>query len=80
MSEIVQSIKVKIVSNFLFSILLLIQHNFIISRPVVYKYAFVVRRQRADPSTKNTNEKVPSRSLHRVFVYFIIFIHLSEIF
>ena len=69
MSEMVQSIKLKIVCNEKNSILFLVQHNFIVSRLVVYKKAFDVRRQGAYFSTK-----------HRVFVYFTLFLHINEFF
>ena len=57
MSEMVQSIKLKIVCNFIISLLLLIYPNYIDSRLVVYKKAFDVRRQGADPSTKILKNK-----------------------
>ena len=47
MSEMDQSFKLKSVSNFIISILFLIQHNF-----VVYKTEYVVKIQGADTSTK----------------------------
>ena len=48
--------------------------NFIISGQVVYKTEYDVRRQRSDPSIKTTNQKVHSRALHRVFVFFLFFL------
>ena len=47
--------------------------NFVISQQVVYKTENDVGRQRSDPSTKTTNQKIHSRAPHRVFVYFILF-------
>ena len=55
MSETDQSIKLQIVCNLITSFLFPIQQNIMISRLVVYKKAFDVRRQGADPSTKTKN-------------------------
>ena len=58
MSEMVQSIKLKIVCNFKIShafiilILFLIQHKFKNSRLVVYETEYDVKRQGVDTSTK----------------------------
>ena len=67
-------------SNLIISILLLIKHNCIISRLVVYKKAFdishacrnVLRHQPLTQNLKNTN--------HRVYLFFIIFVKLFEFY
>ena len=66
------------INNFVISFLFLIQHNRILSRLVVYKKAFdirrarrsVVRHQPLPQNHKNTN--------HRVYLFFIIFVKLFE--
>ena len=57
MSEKDQSTKLGNVYIFSFSILLLIQHNFIISRLVVYKTEYNVKRQGMDTLTKTKKLK-----------------------
>ena len=66
--------------NLIISILLLIQHNFIISRLVVYKKAFDIRRAyrsvpRHQPLTQNHRN-----TNHRVYLFFIIFVKLFEFY